>query len=100
MIRSLKILSANCTRRCNSALATNVKENVSSDKMQAWQVHSYDGIEKLQLNHVKMPIISKKNQVLVQVEAASVNPIDVAMISKLKKKNVVTINKYINTQSK
>ena len=50
--------------------------------MCAWQVHSYGGTEELQLScSVRDPVISKPDDVLVNVAAASVNPIDVAMMS-------------------
>ncbi|KMQ96511.1 reticulon-4-interacting protein mitochondrial-like protein [Lasius niger] len=47
--------------------------------MQAWQIHSYNGLEDLRLSNVRMPVIMQPTDVLVKVEAASVNPIDVAM---------------------
>lgn len=50
--------------------------------MCAWQVHSYGGTEELQLScSVRDPVISKPDDVLVNVSASSVNPIDVAMMS-------------------
>lgn len=50
-------------------------------KMKGWQIHEYGGIELLQCNeHIKIPIINSPNDVLVEVKAASVNPIDVAMM--------------------
>lgn len=51
------------------------------NKMQAWQIHSYNGLEDLRLSNVTMPVIMQPTDVLVKVEAASVNPIDVAMTS-------------------
>ncbi|XP_014484245.1 PREDICTED: reticulon-4-interacting protein 1, mitochondrial [Dinoponera quadriceps] len=48
-------------------------------KMQAWKIHSYDGPSELQLTNVSIPIIRSPKDVLVKVEAASVNPIDIAM---------------------
>lgn len=51
-------------------------------RMKAWQIASYGGIEQLQLANVRLPTISKPTEVLVKVDAASVNPIDIAMISK------------------
>lgn len=50
-------------------------------KMRGWQVHSYGGIEELQLaENAKIPTISNANEVLVKVQTAGVNPIDVAML--------------------
>ncbi|XP_077296997.1 NAD(P)H oxidoreductase RTN4IP1, mitochondrial-like [Arctopsyche grandis] len=51
------------------------------DKMSAWQIHSYGDLSELQLSpQTRIPHIAHPNQVLIKVEAASVNPIDVAMI--------------------
>jgi len=59
------------------SLSTNLKENL--DKMQAWQIHSYNGLEDLRLSNVRIPMITNPTDVLVKIEATSVNPIDVAM---------------------
>lgn len=49
--------------------------------MKGWQIHEYGGIELLQCNeHIKIPTINSPTDVLVEVRAASVNPIDVAMM--------------------
>ncbi|XP_034251328.1 reticulon-4-interacting protein 1 homolog, mitochondrial [Thrips palmi] len=51
-------------------------------KICAWQVHAYGGVEELQLScSVREPVISKPDDVLVNVSASSVNPIDVAMMN-------------------
>lgn len=61
-------------------LSTMLKEN-TDDKMQAWQIHSYNGLNDLKLSNVRIPVIKNPTDVLIKVEAASVNPIDVAMTS-------------------
>ncbi|KAF3430289.1 hypothetical protein E2986_00320 [Frieseomelitta varia] len=66
------------SRFLSNALAK-YKENIE-DKMQAWQIHSYGGLEELKLSNVRIPVIAKPTDVLVKVEASSINPIDVAMI--------------------
>lgn len=53
------------------------KENVH--RMKAWQVHSFG--ENLQCCAIRTPIINQSTELLIQIEAASVNPIDVAMQS-------------------
>ena len=91
-----KVLDSSLRICRHNSTAVSVKNNVDyGDKMQAWQTNCYGGIKELQLHNVRMPIITKKNQVLVQVEAASVNQIDVAMLSKfyLLKINLKTMNK-------
>lgn len=50
-------------------------------KMKGWQIHEYGGVELLQYNeHIKIPTINNPTEVLVEIRAASVNPIDVAMM--------------------
>lgn len=55
-------------------------------RMSGWQLHSYsENIADLQFaQNLKKPVIQSPSQVLVKVLAASVNPIDVAMMSKYK----------------
>lgn len=51
--------------------------------MSAWQLHEYGSINQLKLsNSVPLPIISRPHDVLVRVQAASVNPVDVMMLGK------------------
>lgn len=66
--------------RSLSKLSVDLKEN-PNDRMQAWQIHSYNGLKDLRLSNVRMPLITNPNDVLVKIEAASVNPIDIAMTS-------------------
>ncbi|OAD57257.1 Reticulon-4-interacting protein 1, mitochondrial [Eufriesea mexicana] len=47
--------------------------------MQAWQIHSYGGLEELKLSTIRIPVIARPTDILVKVEASSVNPIDIAM---------------------
>ena len=57
---------------------------VKSQSMKSWQISEYGGIEKLFLNeNAPMPTIVNPKDVLIEVKAASVNPIDLKMISKL-----------------
>lgn len=54
----------------------------SHQTMKAWQIHEYSGSEGLDLATEKLiPSISSPRDVLVQIHAASVNPIDVQMAS-------------------
>ena len=51
--------------------------------MSAWHLHEYGSIDQLKLsNSVPLPIISRPHDVLVRVQAASVNPVDVMMVGK------------------
>ncbi|KAG8281610.1 Reticulon-4-interacting protein 1, mitochondrial [Homalodisca vitripennis] len=59
----------------------NVFQGEEGHKMAAWQIHSYGGLEELQLSKsVRKPSLMNPNDVLVQVSATSVNPIDIAMM--------------------
>lgn len=76
-ILTLKCIARSTQIRSLTKLSVNLEEK--SNKMQAWQIHSYNGLEDLRLSNATMPIIMQPTDVLVKVEAASVNPIDVAM---------------------
>lgn len=53
--------------------------------MKGWQIHEYGDVDVLQLNkNIKIPVVKDPNEVLIQVESTSLNPIDVAMMSMLK----------------
>lgn len=54
-----------------------VKDNL---KMKSWQIHEYGDLTNLQLGEARIPHIDSPHKVLVKVKAASVNPIDLAMI--------------------
>lgn len=61
-----------------------VFEGGESHKMAAWQIHSYGGLEELQLSRsTRIPTIMNPNDVLIKVRASSINPIDLAMMGKL-----------------
>lgn len=87
MIKTRAILSSKpairfCQLRHLSQLAARQKEN-TDERMQAWQIHSYGSLDELKLSTVKIPVLSRPSDILIKVEAASVNPIDVAMIGKV-----------------
>lgn len=61
-----------------------VFEGGENHKMAAWQIHSYGGLEELQLSRsARIPTIMNPNDVLIKVRASSINPIDLAMMGKL-----------------
>uniref|UniRef100_A0A1A9WUD9 Enoyl reductase (ER) domain-containing protein n=1 Tax=Glossina brevipalpis TaxID=37001 RepID=A0A1A9WUD9_9MUSC len=50
-------------------------------KMSGWQIHNYGDLDELLFSdRLKMPQIRQSNECLVKIQAASVNPIDVAML--------------------
>lgn len=67
--------------RCLSKVAVKHKERLD-DKMQAWQIHSYGGLEELKLCSTRMPVITRPSDVLVKVDASSVNPFDLSLTSR------------------
>ena len=53
-------------------------------KMKAWQIHQYGGIEELTLHKAaKAATIKTPKEILVKVDATSVNPIDIRMMGEL-----------------
>ncbi|XP_045496037.1 reticulon-4-interacting protein 1 homolog, mitochondrial-like [Colias croceus] len=51
-----------------------------ASRMRAWRVHSYGGLAELQLDSARVPALRSTDDVLVKVHAASLNPLDVAML--------------------
>ena len=51
-----------------------------AQKMLAWSKHAYGDVNELQLGQSRIPVIDRPYQVLVAVQAASVNPIDSLML--------------------
>ncbi|KAJ9583202.1 hypothetical protein L9F63_022449 [Diploptera punctata] len=50
--------------------------------MNAWQIHSYGGLEELQLSKTaRIPHVQDPNDIIVRVSASSINPIDMAMMA-------------------
>ena len=55
----------------------------ASVPMSAWQIHGFGGIDQLKLSHtVKVPPLLGPKDVLVEVHATSVNPVDIMMLGK------------------
>lgn len=74
-----------CVKGCMRGYATvpEVSKERSTSKMPAWQIHSYGGLEELQLSETaRIPQIKDPDDVLIQVCASSINPIDLAMMGK------------------
>jgi hypothetical protein len=69
-------------RRLSSFVRPNELTDLPST-MSAWQICGYSGLESLKLiNTVEVPPLSQPNDVLVKVNAASVNALDVMMTGK------------------
>jgi hypothetical protein len=65
-----------------SQMSAKPKDNVHG-KMLAWQIHYYADKNDPHLSRVRIPILSRPSEVLIKVDASSVNPIDIAMTCKL-----------------
>lgn len=62
-------------------MSTISKEGLNlGHRMRGWNIHSYG--DPLQLSTIRIPVLSNPNDVLIKVEAASVNPIDRLMLGK------------------
>lgn len=82
--KSIEVMS----RRPSSTDFQNDKSQTGTNgipgKMKGWQVHEYGGVEILQCSeNIKIPSIQSPTEVLVEVHASSVNPIDVKMMGEL-----------------
>lgn len=83
-LKNLTVVKSDCNHliRCSSTVA---QIKPKQNKMSSWQIHAYGDLSELQYSpQMRIPHITKPNQVLVKVEAASVNPIDVEMIGVFK----------------
>lgn len=70
-------------KRGFSLFCANLSKNVTCKenlKMKAWQIHSYGDISEMQFNSCRLPVIKSPTEVLVEVKAASLNPIDILML--------------------
>lgn len=60
-----------------------VSRECNGSKMLAWQIHGYGGLEDLKLSKTaRKPHIKSPDDVLIQIAATSINPIDLAMMGK------------------
>lgn len=48
--------------------------------MRAWQIHKFGGIDDVVLEDVPVPKLNTPGKILVKIHAASLNPLDIAMI--------------------
>ena len=60
------------------------ERNASSvpQRMKAWHIHKYGNADELKLETVSLPIIRSPYDVLIEVKAASINPIDSRMMGR------------------
>ena len=83
MVRRMASVSSHFNRPASATQASANKtfSQHQTNNMQAWQVHSFGGVEQLSLSDsVRIPMLAGPNDVLVQISTTSVNPIDLAML--------------------
>ncbi|XP_067137721.1 reticulon-4-interacting protein 1 homolog, mitochondrial-like [Centruroides vittatus] len=83
--RHLAYLFYQCRHYCSESFQTS-----------SWQINRYGGPEELKLNISELPYISRPNDVLVQICAASVNPIDVKMLNGYGSQAIAILHKINN----
>lgn len=76
--RSIKLVG-NDLIKTRLLSAKSIDEN-REDRIKSWKIHSYGGLEELQLTVSRIPVIENPSDVQVKVHAASINPIDKMMI--------------------
>lgn len=54
-------------------------------RMRAWRLHAYGALPELRLEEARVPALRTPRDVLVRVRAASLNPLDVAMIGEARR---------------
>jgi len=57
----------------------NISEHIVPSKMKAWCLTSFNGVENLTLGEISVPAIRTPKDVLIKVNAASLNPLDIMM---------------------
>lgn len=66
---------------CSESASNAFSEKHETNRMSAWEIHSYGNVEELRLsNAARIPNRTNATQLLVRVLASSVNPIDILML--------------------
>lgn len=73
-------MTASSQLRTAARLALDGRAVPAAGRMRAWRVHAYGALAELRLDEARVPPLRAPDDVLVRVSAASINPIDVAMI--------------------
>ncbi|XP_060571194.1 reticulon-4-interacting protein 1 homolog, mitochondrial-like [Ruditapes philippinarum] len=96
--RQIKMTSNLClVRHCSTS--TGVRRKMKP-RMKAWQIHQYGGNEELVLSETaKIPEIKNPKDILIEIHAASVNPIDVRMREGYGSTVVNQMRKWFGTSS-
>lgn len=82
-VPALTQTSFKCLRHVSEQTYSTVAERAEVGaglRMHAWQTFGYDGVDGLIMERVRVPPVLRPGDLLVKVHAASVNPIDTAII--------------------
>uniref|UniRef100_A0A1B0D271 Uncharacterized protein n=1 Tax=Phlebotomus papatasi TaxID=29031 RepID=A0A1B0D271_PHLPP len=75
------ILKCRTHSQCQIQEVPGKREFPRTMKMSGWQIHSYGDLDEVQFSdNIRIPQVKLGTEVMVRVKAASINPIDVAMI--------------------
>lgn len=97
--KRIKILSKRCSSTNYDDESSQTGTNGIPGKMKGWQIHEYGGVEILQCSeNIKIPTIQSPTEVLVEVHATSVNPIDVKMMGINLRRTKITESNHSNKQ--
>ncbi|XP_045196700.2 reticulon-4-interacting protein 1 homolog, mitochondrial-like [Mercenaria mercenaria] len=89
----------NLDRHSSTSTSSGVKRKVKP-RMKAWQIYQYGGNEELTLSSsAKIPEIKNPKDLLIEIHAASVNPIDVRMRDGYGRTMINQMRKWFGTTS-
>ncbi|XP_046393089.1 reticulon-4-interacting protein 1 homolog, mitochondrial [Ischnura elegans] len=84
MIASARVCIFKCSNKHLKVWVRKISDssgNGTRDRMRAWQIHSYGGLDVLCMtDSARVPAVKHPEDVLVEISASSVNPMDVAMM--------------------
>ena len=56
-----------------------IRESIVPVNMKAWQLADFQGVENIKMGDMRVPTLNSPTDVLIKVDAASLNPLDVMM---------------------
>ena len=56
-----------------------IRESIVPVNMKAWQLADFQGVENIKMGDMRVPALNSPTDVLIKVDAASLNPLDVMM---------------------
>ena len=74
-----------------------IKPAFVPSKMKAWHLNDFNGVENIQMGDLRVPTINSPQDVLIKVNAASLNPLDIRMSNGYGKEILGRMNQLIDT---